>query len=455
MDRSSTITGAVIPAFLPLYHEAFTTNYRHFFMWGGRGGAKSQAMSDFFATIGRYESGNYLCTREVQNSMAESVYGSLVASIQALQVPGWHTSDRNIDHESGCHIIFAGLGYKQGSNVKSTRKIVRAWTEEAQQVSQTSLEVLIPTVRSKSSKLYYTFNRTLHRDPIWDYWLSFKTKAQKMRAIMEDGTIVYWVLHRGDDALGIQINYDGNPYFPTVLEDDRQRDLRRAKETGSWEHYNHVWLGQPEASTADSIITIRQAMQASRRQVDPEGAVEIGADIARGGKDRVVFVKRQGMKVIDWVEYQNKDSSETMRITQTAERLMRFAGFDKSVLIKPDDTGLGGGVTDILLDNGYHVAPVNFAQSAVDSDHYANAAAEMWFNFATQVDEAQIPDSIEMIEELTARKEGRRDSKGRRTVEKKDEYMKRAGRSPDLADALLLCFYEPQSVIRDMDYAIA
>jgi hypothetical protein len=114
-----------------------------------------------------------------------------------------------------------------------------------------------------------------------------------------------------------------------------------------------------------------------------------------------------------------------------------------------------GGVTDILLDHGYTVAPVNFAQAAVDSDHYANAASEMWFNFATKIDEVQIPGDVDLIEELTGRREGRRDSKGRRTVEKKDEFIKRVGRSPDKADALLLAFYEPSDIITDMDYIIA
>jgi len=412
-------------------------------------------MSDFFALMARYENGTYLCTREVQNSMAESVYGSIKDSIVRIGIPGFHTTDSSIDHVSGCHMVFHGLGYKHGQNVKSTTKILRAWTEEAQQISDQSLRVLIPTVRARRSKLYYTFNRILNRDPIYDYFLTFRTKRQRMQATMDDGSRVYWTLHRGDGAVGIEINHDGNPYFPETLDQDRLRDLRNAEESGSWAHYNHVWKGMPQASTADSVITLRQAMEATKRNVDPEGAIEIGADIARGGKDRVVFYKRQGMRIIDSIEYRNQDATETMRITQTAERLMRFAGHDKTVVIKPDDTGLGGGVTDILLQHGYTVAPINYAQAAVDKDHYSNAASEMWFAFAQVIDQAQIPDDIELLEELTARREGRRDSKGRRTVEKKDDFIQRVGRSPDKADALLLCFYEPSDIIRDMEWVIA
>jgi phage terminase large subunit len=440
---------------MPLYEEAHSKDVRHFFLWGGRGGAKTTAMSDFFAMTGRNEKATYLCTRETQNSMAESVYGSIVRSIEALQIPGYYMTESSVDHVMGAHMVFAGIGYRNGQHVKSTTNIGRAWTEEAQQVSQKSLEVLVPTVRKRKSKLYYTFNRIDQRDPIYDYFLSFKTRKQKLAATMEDGTVVTWHLHRGDGAIGIEINHDGNPYFPETLEADRLRDQRHAHETGDWSHYNHVWRGMPQGLGESSIITIRQAMEASRRTVDDEGAIEIGADIARGGKDRVVFYKRKGLAVIDYREYKQNADGQKRRTTETAERLMSFAGDDRDVMIKVDDTGLGGGVTDVLEDAGFNVVGVNFAQNAQNRDYYSNVVAEMWFDFANIVDTVSIPDDIELIEELTERKEGRRDSKGRRTVEKKDDFIQRVGRSPDKADALLLCFYSPSAVVQSVPWVIA
>lgn len=454
-NEDGGLHGLLIPAFVPLYEEAHNRNVRHFFMWGGRGGAKTTAMADFLSIKGRNEKGTYLCTRETQNSMAESVYGSIVQSIETLGIPGYYMTESSIDHVFGAHMVFAGVGYKDGQHVKSTTRIKRAWTEEAQQVSAKSLQVLIPTVRLKSSKLYYTFNRVAQRDPIFDYFLGFKTRKQKMQATMEDGSKVYWYLHRGDGCIGIEINHDGNPYFPEVLEYDRQRDLRRAEDTGDWSHYNHVWRGMPQSLSDSAIITIRQAMEAIKREPDTEGAEEIGADIARGGRDRVVFFKRKGHAVVDFAEYRQNASGEKRRITETAERLMGFANDNREIRIKVDDTGLGGGVTDILEDRGFNVIGVNFAQKATDTDHYANAIAEMWFNFASIVDTVSLPDDIELVEELTERREGRRDSKGRRTVEKKDDFIDRIGRSPDKADALLLCFYEPDNVIDDVEWVIA
>jgi phage terminase large subunit len=422
-------------------------------MWGGRGGAKTTAMADFLAIQGRSERKTYLCTREVQNSLAESVYGAIKDSIERIGIPGYYLTENSIDAQYGCHMVFAGLGYKNGQHVKSTTNIGRAWTEEAQQISTKSLEVLTPTVRAKRSKLYYTFNRTLQQDAIFGFFQSFRTQKESLKCVLPDGQVLRWKLHRGDGAIGIEINYDGNQFFPESLEQDRLRDYRAAEDSGDWSHYNHVWRGMPQASGEAAILTVRQVIEATRRSADDEGIVEVGADIARGGRDRVVFYKRRGLRVIDSREYRNNSKAEKMRITETAERLMAFAG--KDARIKVDDTGLGGGVTDILEDAGYNVLGVNFAQSAVDSSHYNNAASEMWFDFAGKIDTVQIPDDIELIEELTDRREGRRDTKGRRTVEKKDDFIERVGRSPDKADALLLCYYEPVGTVDQMNWVIA
>jgi hypothetical protein len=73
---------------------------------------------------------------------------------------------------------------------------------------------------------------------------------------------------------------------------------------------------------------------------------------------------------------------------------------------------------------------------------YPNIASEMWFELP--IDDIGIDNDRELMIELS----GRRylyDKQGRRMVEPKDEYKKRnGGRSPDKADALLLCYYMPK-----------
>lgn len=450
------IHGTMVPAFQDLYELANDPKIRHFFIWGGRGGAKSVAMADLFSAHARTDRGVFLCVREVQNSIAESVYGSIKLSIETLEIPGYYMTDVAIHHERGAQIRFAGLSTKTANNIKSKVAIRRCWVEEAQQVTRKSLDLLLPTVRAKGSKLYYTFNREMPKDPVYELFLEFNCKAETR--IFTDGATgkrYNWRFHWSDEAIGIEINYDGNPYFPEVLEADRARAERVARESGDWGNYNHVWIGKPAPQSMGAVIGLREVVEAQIRSIDPDGAEEYGVDVARGGKDRVVFCHRKGLKVLRFAQWRNQAKGEKMRITQTAERFQAFCNEDKEARVKVDDTGLGGGVTDILEDNKYNVVPVNFAQKAVDEDHYANASAEMWFDFAQVVAEADLPNDRELEEELIDRLEGRRDRKGRRTVEPKEDYIKRLGRSPDKADAMLLAFYEPGNVISNVGWSLS
>jgi phage terminase large subunit len=142
--------------------------------------------------------------------------------------------------------------------------------------------------------------------------------------------------------------------------------------------------------------------------------------------------RRRGAKVIAHESYAKKD---TVFVANAAWDL---AGRDSRVVIKVDDSGLGGGVTDNLRQLGANVVPINFGGAPYDRQKYTTVADELWFEFP--VDEIQIPDDAKLMEELAGRKYGY-DKIGRRKIEPKDEFRKRYGRSPDKADALLLCFY--------------
>lgn len=120
--------------------------------------------------------------------------------------------------------------------------------------------------------------------------------------------------------------------------------------------------------------------------------------------------------------------------------LENFAGNNKDILIKIDDTGVGGGVTDEMLKRGYNILAVNFGSRSTDPDKYPNKISEMWFYLASIIEQIKIINDKDLLRELTTR-EWQMDNKGRRGVESKEQYKKRGYRSPDLADALILAFY--------------
>ena len=430
----------IVPAFLPLYEHADDPGIRYFFFWGGRGGAKSYGVGDFHVIKGRSEKARYLMTREIQNSIKDSVHALLKGRINDLEFYDYTITDINIRHKlSGTEFIFAGLSSVTEDQIKSYFNIKRCWVEEAHSITNKSLGVLTPTIRATGSQICFTYNRKESLDPVHDLFLKHKTKKERMRYTDPDGNKSYWNLSRGDGVIRVEINYDGNPLFPEVLERERFFD----KENMDTAEYLHKWEGQPEPQPVDAIIPVDDCLSAMKRQVSDQGCFEIGADVARGGKDRVVLYKRKGLKVFPAVVYQNLAKNDKMRTWETAERIIRLAENDKQVRIKVDDTGLGGGVTDELERHGYNVIPVNFQQSASDDNHYVNAISEMWFTFSKIINDVGLPHDTELFEELTKRAEGKRDNKGRRRVESKDDFIARYGRSPDKADALLLAFYEP------------
>lgn len=175
---------------------------------------------------------------------------------------------------------------------------------------------------------------------------------------------------------------------------------------------------------------------------DDEGAIEIGADIARFGEDTTIFYKRKGMKITGRQSYAKQDTKET------SDKIETFADGDKSIRIKVDDTGLGGGVTDNLRRDGYNVVPINFQSLANKPNKYPNIISEMWYETSKLVKEIACPRNEKLQAELVNRKNMGLDKKGRRTIESKKEYKKRGFKSPDDADAFLLCFYKGRNELR-------
>jgi phage terminase large subunit len=155
------------------------------------------------------------------------------------------------------------------------------------------------------------------------------------------------------------------------------------------------------------------------------------------GKDRTTFAKRKGFKTVQY-EIHTK-----LRTTSVCDALEQFAQFNKQVLIKVDDTGVGGGVTDEMIKRGYNVLAINFGGSAFDADKYPNWISEAWFYLADVINDIQLPYDKDLMQELSTR-QWSQDTKGKRRVESKNEYKKRGHRSPDIADAFVICFYSPQ-----------
>ncbi|MEU2203575.1 PBSX family phage terminase large subunit [Microbacterium oleivorans] len=400
--------------FVDEFKALFDRSYRNIVYYGGRGSGKSQHTGLALILRGRTEKLLILCTRELQNTIADSVHKLLKDIIDRYGFTDYEVTEKVIRNTiTGTTFIFKGLRHN-ATEIKSTEGIDIAWVEEAQSISEASLKVLIPTVRKPGSQLIYTFNRRNELDPVY----------------------VRYVRQKRARTFTLKVNYDvleRHGLFPAELREEMEAD-----KAASLDLYAHVWLGEPEAQGDNAILNRTKVLQAmDRKEVPEEGGVEIAVDVARMGNDRSVLKKRKGLRLTATRIYTK------LRTTDLCDRIEEFAEYDKDVPIKIDDTGVGGGVTDEMLKRGYNVIPINFGAKASDPDKYPNLISEAWFHLASIIDSVQLELDDELLMELTSR-QWKMDNAGRRRVESKDDYKKRGFRSPDLADATVMLFYNPQ-----------
>jgi phage terminase large subunit len=404
-------TNQVRIKFLEEFEELFNESWRNIVFYGGRGSGKSQHVALALILRGRQKKLRILATREIQKTVADSVHKLLKDIIDKYGFTDYEVTDKTIRNTiTGTEFIFSGLRHNV-NEIKSMEGIDIAWVEEAQSISEDSLKVLAPTIRKDGSQIIFTFNRLNELDPVY----------------------VRYVMNAPAQTFSKKVNFDvleRAGLLPDALKLELEADRLNPNT------FAHVWLGEP-VSQADTAIVGRDAiLKAMQREVNDEGAIEIGADIARMGNDRTVFKKRKGHKLIATKSYTK------LRTTEVCDKLEAFADYDKTVLIKVDDTGVGGGVTDEMMKRGYNVMAINFGATADDPDKYPNLISEAWFYMANIVDQIQLDMDDGLLMELSSRR-WKMDSKGRRGVESKDDYKKRGYRSPDKADATILCFYTP------------
>ena len=249
-----------------------------------------------------------------------------------------------------------------------------------------------------------------------------------------DPVYVRYVMKSPPKTYVAHINYDvaiKNGWMPDVLklemEDDKQYP----------ELFAHKWLGEPVSQAEKAIINRSSVLEAMKREIEGDGQEIVGADIARMGMDRIVFWKRKGLKTI------NHSIHSKLRTPETCDALEKFVDFNKDIEIRVDDTGVGGGVTDEMMKRGYrNIIAINFGGTPSDKDKYPNWISEAWFHFSSIMTQVQLPFDSDLLMELTTR-QWAQDNKGKRRVESKDDYKKRGFRSPDLADACIICYSLP------------
>jgi phage terminase large subunit len=144
---------------------------RYKVLYGGRGGAKSWGIARALLIQGTQRPLRILCARETQRSIGDSVHKLLSDQIEALGLGAFYAVQKStILGANGTEFIFAGIR-QNVSNIKSYEACDICWVEEAQTVSKSSWDVLIPTIRKTDSEIWVSFNPDLETTtPISASW---------------------------------------------------------------------------------------------------------------------------------------------------------------------------------------------------------------------------------------------------------------------------------------------
>jgi phage terminase large subunit len=197
--------------------------------YGGRGSGKSHFFAELAIERSIMARTDIVCIREVQQTLAQSVKKLLELKIEGMGLgPRFNILRDHIESDSGGRIIFQGMQTHTAESIKSLEGYDIAWVEEAQSLSQRSLDLLRPTIRKPGSELWFSWNPNFPTDPVD-------------------------VLLRGEqpppDAVVVQANYRDNPWLPDVLKAELEYDQKRDPDK-----FAHVWLGEYQRNSESRVF---------------------------------------------------------------------------------------------------------------------------------------------------------------------------------------------------------
>jgi phage terminase large subunit len=267
---------------------------------GGRGSGKSQSVGDICLMDAQTKGIKTACFREYQMTIDDSVLSLLTGEIQRLELNGFTVQSNAILHGGQDAFKFRGLA-RNPEGIKSMHGFKRFWVEEAQTISADSLKALTPTLRSDDSEIWMTANPRSIADPFSQRFIKPFEKELRSNQFYED-----------DLHLIIWINYNDNPFFPDVLEQERAYDQANL----STALYRHIWLGEFYDEVEDTIIPVDWFESAIDSHIKlgwkAEGAIIASHDPSDTGGDSKGYAVRHGNVVLNVSEMVTGESAEGM-----------------------------------------------------------------------------------------------------------------------------------------------
>lgn len=262
--------------------------------YGGRGGAKSHFFAEQIILRCLMQRTRVVCIREVQSSIKDSVRQLLIDKIEKFGVSSlFAVLDTEIRGPDGSLIVFKGMQSYNAMNIKSLEGYDIAWIEEAQTLTQHSLDLLRPTLRREGSELWFSWNPRFKTDPV----------------------DMFFRKNPPPDAISVLVNWRDNPWFPDVLRREMLHDFVVDEDKA-----DHIWNGA--YGNSQGAILAKLVNQAERNgrindevTYDPQGApIELSSDLGfrdtaswwywqrvPGGFNLLKYEGDTGLDADDWI----------------------------------------------------------------------------------------------------------------------------------------------------------
>lgn len=168
--------------------------------------------------------------------------------------------------------------------------------------------------------------------------------------------------------------------------------------------------------------------------------IGIGMDIAAGGDEFTIFVRR-GNEPIDKFFWRQRDTSISVEL---ADKFLEPYKHD-SYTFNADNGGLGHPVIDQLTLRGWRINRRNNQSPASAPRLFGNLGAQMYWHTKRLIERAEIilpaDDEKTMHQLMTRALNGKESAQGKITLQSKKEARAQGLPSPDRADAFVLCFF--------------
>jgi phage terminase large subunit len=250
---------------------------------GGRGSGKSHFFADLMVEDAlRFpgEAGEGLrgiCGREIQKSLKDSakfLIESKLAKHGLGEKDGFRVFNDKIETPGDGLLVFQGLQDHTTDSIKSFEGFHRFWGEEAHSLTKRSIGLIRPTLRWENTRLGL-------ESEMWWSW----NPLRKVDAVDE----MFRGPSRPTGAVVVKANWSDNPWFPRVLEQERQDCLRNSPE-----EYDHIWEGGyatvlSGAYYAKLLIEAKKDGRIGRVSADPLMTLRVFCDIGGTGNKADAF----------------------------------------------------------------------------------------------------------------------------------------------------------------------